>query len=97
MNNISLASHWMSEIMNHLFSGGSLDGTEEPLKVYLACYQVLERTGDPRAMVVLQTAMQLLEAQASKINDEHSRRLFIENVPWRRGIEQIWLAKKDNL
>jgi len=94
---ISLAVRWMEDIMNYLSDGGTLDGTEEPLRVYLACYHVLERTGDARASTVLQTAVQLLEEQSSKINNEQSRRIYIENVPWRRAIEQVWLARKEEL
>ena len=96
-NDIALAGRLMEDIVNYLSEGGTLEGTEEPLRVYLACYHVLERTADSRASTLLQTAMQLLEAQASKINDEHARRMYIENVPWRRAIEQTWLAKKEKL
>ncbi len=96
MNDISLASRLMEDIVNYLSDGGTLEGTEEPLRVYLACYYVLERMADARATGLLQTAMQLLEAQASKIDDEQSRRTYIENVPWRRAIESAWLAKKEN-
>ncbi|HEX9838859.1 MAG TPA: tetratricopeptide repeat protein, partial [Anaerolineales bacterium] len=96
MNDISLASRLMEDIVYYLSEGGSLEGTEEPLRVYLACYYVLESMADARATGLLQTAMRLLEAQASKIDDEHARRIYIENVPWRRAIESAWLAKKEN-
>ena len=96
-NDISLASRLMEDIVNYLSEGGTLEGTEEPLRVYLACYYVLERMADVRAAGLLQTAMRLLEAQTAKIDDELARRTYIENVPWRRAIETAWLAKKENL
>jgi tetratricopeptide (TPR) repeat protein len=94
MNNISLASRSMEDIVRYLSEGGTLEGTEEPLRVYLACYAVLEGLGDGRATQLLQTAMLLLESQVSQISDEQARRTYIENVPWRRAIEGAWLAKK---
>jgi tetratricopeptide (TPR) repeat protein len=97
MKDIPFASRLLKELMLYLSEGGTLEGTEEPLRVYLACYNALERIGDPRSAQILETAMQLLEAQVSKIKDEQSRRMYIENVPWRRELEQIWLAKKEKL
>ncbi|HEX9839802.1 MAG TPA: tetratricopeptide repeat protein, partial [Anaerolineales bacterium] len=49
MNDISLASRLMEDTVNYLSEGGTLEGTEEPLRVYLACYDVLERMADARA------------------------------------------------
>jgi hypothetical protein len=59
--------------------------------VYLACYEVLERLEDPRALQILDKAKQLLESQVSNIDDEQARRMYIDNVPWRRAIEQAWV------
>jgi hypothetical protein len=94
MNNHTLAQKLMEELLGYLSEGSTIDATEEPLRVYLACYKVLERMEDPRSIQILDKAMQLLEAQVSKINHEQSRRTFIENVPWRRAIEQAWLDRK---
>jgi predicted ATPase/class 3 adenylate cyclase len=94
-NEISIVNRLMEELMVYLSEGGTLDGTEEPLRIYLACYAALERTNDPRAAQILETAMALLQAQVSKFNNEQSRRMYIENVPWRRAIEQSWLARKE--
>jgi hypothetical protein len=94
MEDALLVSQLLEELMGYLSDGGTLDGTEEPLRVYLACYRALERLGDPRSTSVLETAIQLLEAQVSKINDEQSRRMYIENVPWRRELMEIWLANQ---
>jgi predicted ATPase/class 3 adenylate cyclase len=94
MNNHAVAAKLMEELMSYLTEGAALDATEEPLRVYLACYKVLERMGDPRAIQILDKARQLLETQVSKINNEQSRRTFIKNVPWRRAIEEAWLERK---
>jgi tetratricopeptide (TPR) repeat protein len=82
------------KILSYLQTAGSLEGTEEPLRVYYACYLALNENQDSRSIAVLQTAEELLEAQASKLRDDESRRMFIENVPWRRAIQMAW---NDNL
>ena len=97
MNDVSLASRLVEDVMPHILECGTLEWTEEPLRVYLACYKCLERTEDSRADQILEAAAQLLETQASKINDEQSRRMYIEKVPWRREIERAWMAKKAKL
>lgn len=86
------ARKWTEEILAHLSGGGTLDGTEEPLRIYFACYQALDRLKDLRSRTVLQQAGQLLETQVSKFADEAARRLYVESVPWRRAIQQAWLA-----
>lgn len=88
------ANRLTEELMGYLAEGGTLEGTEEPLRVYLACYNTLDKIGDPRSAKVLEAAMNLLEAQVSKIHDEQSRRMYIENFPWRRKLEEIWRSRK---
>lgn len=64
----------------------TLEGTEEPLRVYLTCYRVLEALHDPRAPQILQAAVDLLEIQAAKIADEKMRRSFLEKISCHREI-----------
>jgi hypothetical protein len=86
MNDLAAASRETEKILAYMESGGSLDGIEEPLRVYYACYQFLNKQKDPRAQQVLQIANQLLDAQVSKLNDDQARTLFVENFPWRKAI-----------
>jgi hypothetical protein len=78
------------KVLAYLYSGASLEGTEEPLRVYYACYLALKQNQDSRSQAVLQSAGELLETQVSKLRDEKSRRMFIENVPWRLAIHKEW-------
>jgi hypothetical protein len=59
---------------------GSLDGTEEPLRIYLTCYRGLKSNQDPRDEEILDTAHALLQERAAKIDDEKLRRSFLEDV-----------------
>jgi tetratricopeptide (TPR) repeat protein len=75
-------------IMAHL-KQGSLEGTDEPVRIYLACYRCLLATEDPRAGEVLENCYRFLQDRASKIQDETARRLFLENIPAHRELMRI--------
>ncbi|CAG1003950.1 adenylate cyclase 10 [Anaerolineales bacterium] len=82
-------------IAGYIEKNKTLEGMEEPLRVFLSVATVLGKVKDPRAQVVLQYAFQLLDAQVSKVNSIEARRMFVENVPWRREIRE--LAKEKGL
>ena len=86
-NDLESSSREAEKILQFLESGSSLDGTEEPLRIYYACYLLLERKKDPRSKQILRTAINLLEAQVSRFRDDVARRRYIENIPWRRAIQ----------
>jgi predicted ATPase/class 3 adenylate cyclase len=81
-------------ILAHLAGGGSFEGAEEPLRIYLACFRALEKNRDPRAASVLSEAVKLLQSQTALLRDEESRLRYVENVPWRKEIAE--LQKKKN-
>jgi predicted ATPase/class 3 adenylate cyclase len=87
-NDLVLALQHTEEILMYLAEGGTLEGTEEPLRIYLACYNALEKGKDPRSHDVLQDAIHLLEAQISRLRDDADRRMYIQNVPWRLAIQK---------
>jgi tetratricopeptide (TPR) repeat protein len=83
------------QLARYIEENRNLEGMEEPLRVFLSVINVFDKTKDPRRPVFLLYAKQLLEAQVSKLRSEEARRMFVENVPWRRTIYQ--LAKTDGL
>jgi hypothetical protein len=85
-NDLEAASVHVETIFRFLESGGTLDGTEEPLRIYYVCYLFLQKKQDPRARQILQAAVNLLDAQVSNFSDETARQRYIENIPWRRAI-----------
>lgn len=66
----------------------TLDGTEEPIRVYLTCYQVLAANQDPRTKELLKTVHRLLQERAAKMGDEEMRRSYLQNVAAHREIVQ---------
>ena len=85
-SDLESASREAEKILNFLEEGFTLDGAEEPLRVYYACYLFLQQKQDPRCNQILQAAINLLETQISKFTNETAREYYIENIPWRRSI-----------
>lgn len=82
----ALALSQVEGILAYLEGGGSLEGAEAPLRIYLICVEVLSAAGDPRAQPFLRSALTLLQEKAAKISEPDSRRMFLENVPWHREL-----------
>jgi tetratricopeptide (TPR) repeat protein len=93
------AADLVEEILSHLRThadsgraGHAFDGTDEPLRIYLTCYQILKANDDPRAEEVLEEAHDLLEERAAEISDQELRRSFLENVSAHRELVSEWQA-----
>ena len=89
--NLAEARTCADDILAYL-QASSLDGTDEPLRIYLTCYQVLSAGQDPRAGEVLTAAYDLLQQWAKKITDEDRRRSLLRNVRAHRQIVDEYQA-----
>jgi predicted ATPase/class 3 adenylate cyclase len=87
---IITAAEYTETILSYLQKGGTLDGTDEPLRVYLSCYQVLQAANKPQADEILKTAYALLQKKAEGIPDPAQRRTFLEGIPYHREIISVW-------
>ncbi len=67
----------------------TLAGSDEPVRVYLHCYQVLHACGDPRAQTVLTTAYRFIEQRAAQLDPVASRR-YLTAVAANRQIMELW-------
>ncbi|MCA9991017.1 MAG: tetratricopeptide repeat protein [Anaerolineales bacterium] len=72
----------------------TLDGTEEPFRVSLTCYQVLHAAGDAQAETLLAGSYQALQARANAIGDPALRQVFLQQVPAHRALVQAWQAHR---
>jgi predicted ATPase len=88
--NLAQAQDDVAAILAHLDAGNSLDGTDEPLRIYLTCYQVLLAAQDERADEILEAAHQALQERAARLADENARRAYLEGVPWHREIVRAY-------
>lgn len=89
-DDLATARSETEKILQHIENNGTFEGTEEPLRIYLACYWALEKLRDPRSLEILRDAVKLLETQVSKLPDAEACRMFIQNVPCRRDIQNAW-------
>ena len=68
------------EILTYL-SQHSLNGTEDPTRIYLTCYHILMAASDPRASQVLAAGHANLQERAAKISDDAMRHSLLDNIP----------------
>lgn len=62
---LASAQAQVEEILGFL-AANPLDGTEEPLRVYLSCYRILRAAQDPRARMVVTDAYAMLQDRAAQ-------------------------------
>jgi tetratricopeptide (TPR) repeat protein len=79
------ATHLIADVVAHFDKGGTVEGTENPLWVYLTCYQVLAAAGSPRAQEFLDRGHELLMQRAEPLAPLE-RGTFLDNVPSHRAI-----------
>lgn len=82
---LSAAQDWIAPILDHLQSQ-TLDGCEEPLRIYLTCYHVLKALQDQRTDPFAQQMYGHLHERAQRISDRELQRSFLEKVPYHREI-----------
>jgi predicted ATPase/class 3 adenylate cyclase len=82
----------ITPVLAHLAGGGGLQGTDQPLRVYLTCYQVLSQASDSRARSFLETAYHLLLERAAKITDEAARQSFLTRIDYHRAIQVAYAS-----
>lgn len=87
---LSSAQSHVKPILSQIEQDRALEGTDQPLRVYLSCYLVLCAVSDPRADAILETAWGMLKARADGISDPSTRRVFLENVTYNREILSLW-------
>jgi len=80
----------LEEVLSQLEHDGTLEGTDQPLRVYLTCHLVLSAMKDSRANALLNAAHDMLRTRVNGIADSERRKVFLENVPWNREILALW-------
>jgi hypothetical protein len=86
-NNLSPAQARVQEILDYL-QDSDLNGTAQPFRVYLTCYQVLQTSQDSRAGNILNTCHHLLQERAAHLKDTTMRTAFLDKVTTHREIQE---------
>jgi hypothetical protein len=87
------ATAYVATILGHLMEYGAA-GTEEPVLLYLTCYQVLRARHDARAEELLAAGYVVLQGRAGQFEDVERRNLFLENVPAHRDLLRLWQHRR---
>jgi len=87
---IAEAINLVEGIFKYLDDGGTLESTEEPLRVYLICYQILRAAKDPRSTDVINTANDLLQSRIANIKDTSLRKAYLEDNLLNKEIISTW-------
>ncbi len=92
MGDESLARETVKRVLAFIQKDSNLEGTDQPIRVYLNCYQVLTALGDPQAANILEQGCQMLNGRAAGIADAAAREMFLEGVSFHREIMSAWQA-----
>jgi tetratricopeptide (TPR) repeat protein len=88
--NLSAALEIVEDILDYLDGGGTLDGIDQPYRIYATCARILLDVRHPRAEPFIQEVYTMLQTQADKIKDEQSRKSFLSNVPFHGEIIHLY-------
>ena len=87
---LTAATEQVEEILR-IQKGGGIGSVNEPFRVYLTCYRVLNASHDPRAAGTLRTAYELLMTQKANIRDAKLEHFFLEGVAAHREIVAAYI------
>jgi len=91
--NVAEAMRYANQVIAHLESGGTIDGTEEPLRIRWHCYEALTASKDPRARDWLLESWEMLQQRAQMIPVERQREAFVKEVPHHAAIRRAFMAR----
>ena len=78
----------IEHILTALAQPGALEGADEPGRIYLTCWKVLQAAGDPRASQARAAGQAWLAECARQINDPAIRESFLKNIPAHRELQE---------
>ena len=86
-NEINKALVQVEEILDYL-QNGNLDRTDEPVRIYMNCYEVLQAARDPRSTQILADAYAQMQKIATQLDENH-RESFL-NIPINTAVLSLW-------
>jgi len=89
LGQIEQAREALEETLTYIRKDSSLEGADQPLRVYLNCTLALKELGDLRAKEIFSQGYAMLNARADGFADTAAREMFLD-VPFHRGILEIW-------
>lgn len=92
---INAAIDHIDPLIYYLEQGGTLEGTDDPIRVYLTCFHILQQANDPRASLPLEAGYQLILTRATSIKNEVVRKNYVEKIPHNQELLSAWKAYQE--
>jgi predicted ATPase/class 3 adenylate cyclase len=93
VGNVKEAYNHLQPILELMEAESTFEGTDEPLRIYHACFKVLAAVNDARANSVLEKGHVALVSRTAQIPDDTIRNKFLNEIPHHREILQAWENK----
>jgi predicted ATPase/class 3 adenylate cyclase len=93
IGNVEEGLQQLQPILALLETESTLEGTDEPLRIYAICYLVLTALNDGRADRILEKGFATLQSRAAQIPDEMIRKRYLEDIPHHQQIYAAWMNK----
>ncbi len=90
---IDEAARRVDRVIDHLDGGGSLDGTEDPLRIRWHCFEVLAALDDTRADAWLADSVAVLDKRADQIREPFRREAYRTSTLHHAALSSAWAAR----
>jgi len=88
-NNLIEALAHVEDVLEYL-EEKSPEGPDQPIQIYLTCYQVLSACQDARSQDILRSAYRLLQTRAATIGEDDLQQSYLERVSANQEIMDHW-------
>ncbi len=82
----------VEQVLAFTAAGGELTAIEEPFRVRLECFTVLDHLGDPRARAILEESRATLLASSEQLPAGAARERFLRTNPYQRALLEAYDA-----
>ena len=86
------AMEGVEHVLAFTAAGGELTAIEEPFRVRLECFTVLDQLGDPRARAILEESQATLLASSEQLPAGAARERFLRANPYQRALLEAYDA-----
>ena len=87
------ANDCLERVMRCFDSGGTLDGTEDPVRIRWSCFEVLRALDDPRADAWLADSWALIEERSAQLKEPGKRAAYLCSTLHHDALKTAWLQR----
>ncbi len=84
----------VQRVMRYFDSNGTLDGTEDPVRIRWSCFEVLRALDDPRTEAWLADSWELINKRSQQIEAGEKRAAYTKSTVHHAALTRAWEAGK---